>query len=147
VSAGVEHRPAVLDDDSVPVLFRWMLAEHGAVQAARRLVLNKDPSYGLWRLQTINKLDMSVEMWVLLPWYEPLFDPEVRDQAECKLCLLRVDVASELERLVRRLGEKPAARADPGDHLGTTRHAQPRTTCTAMNGPHRAVPLMTCGNG
>jgi hypothetical protein len=85
-------------------------------------------------------------MWVLLPWYEPLFDPEVRDQAVCKLRLLRVDVASELERLVRRLGEKSAARSDPGYHLGTTLPAQPLTICTVMNGPHRAVPRVTCGN-
>jgi hypothetical protein len=33
-----------------------------------------------------------------------------------------------------------------GDHLGTTRPAQPRTTCTNTNSPHRALSRMTCGN-
>ena len=84
-------------------LFRRMLGDHGPVEAARRLVLDPVPSYGLWRLQGLNRLDASVEMWVLLPWYEPLFGQEVRDQAERKLALLGVDVEVELRRLVARL--------------------------------------------
>ena len=84
-------------------VFRGMLADHGAVEAARLLVLNPQPSYGLWRLKELRRLDTSVEMWVLLPWYEPLFPPEVREQAERKLRLLDVDVDAELSRLVRRL--------------------------------------------
>ncbi|MEU4444562.1 hypothetical protein AB0K14_12330 [Actinosynnema sp. NPDC050801] len=84
-------------------VFRGMLVEHGAVEAARRLVLDPQPSYGLWRLKELRRLDTSVEMWVLLPWYEPLFGPEVREQAERKLRLLDVDVDAELARLVHRL--------------------------------------------
>ncbi|MDQ0382900.1 hypothetical protein FB470_006894 [Amycolatopsis thermophila] len=34
-------------------LFRSMLAQHGPVEAARRLVLARDPSDGLWRLKTL----------------------------------------------------------------------------------------------
>jgi hypothetical protein len=34
-----------------------------------------------------------------------------------------------------------------GDHLGTRRLARTLTTCTVTNGPHRALPLMTCRNG
>ncbi|MGW4593537.1 hypothetical protein ACWEKJ_40005 [Amycolatopsis thermoflava] len=83
-------------------LFRSMLAEHGPVEAARRLVLARDPSYGLWRLKTLRQLHMSVEMWVLLPRYAPLFDDTVREQAEIKLRQLDVDVEGELDRLVRR---------------------------------------------
>ncbi len=83
--------------------FRRMLGEHGPVEAARRLVLDPVPSYGLWRLKELGRLDMSVEMWVLLPWYEPLFSPRVREQAEKKLAALGVDVAGELAGLVRRL--------------------------------------------
>lgn len=83
-------------------LFRRMLGEHGPVEAARRLVLDPKPSYGLWRLRELGRLDMSVEMWVLLPWYEPLFSSDVREQAELKLRALEVDVPAELARLVRR---------------------------------------------
>lgn len=83
--------------------FRRMLGDHGPVEAARRLVVDPTPSYGLWRLKEMGRLDTSVEMWVLLPWYEPLFAPEVRDQAETKLRALGVDVATELARLVSRL--------------------------------------------
>lgn len=83
-------------------IFRMMLAHHGAVEAARRLVNDPQPSYGLWELQKRNRLDASVEMWVLLPWYEPLFDQATRDQAERKLRLLGVDVDRELRQLVAR---------------------------------------------
>ncbi|MFL6118918.1 hypothetical protein [Actinophytocola sp.] len=83
--------------------FRQMLATHGPVEAARRLVLDPTPSEGLWRLQQMDRLDMSVEMWVQLPWYQPLFEPEVREQARKKLEALRVDVPTELARLVGRL--------------------------------------------
>ncbi|MGB3442336.1 MAG: hypothetical protein WBA97_26645 [Actinophytocola sp.] len=82
--------------------FRRMLGDHGPVETARRLVTDPKPSYGLWKLQQMNRLDLSVEMWVLLPWYEPLFAPEVRQLAEAKLRALGVDVAAELARLVRK---------------------------------------------
>jgi len=84
-------------------LFQRMLGEYGPVEAVRRLVLDPKPSYGLWRLQELKRLDASAEMWVLLPWYESLFAREVRDQAEQKLRLLGVDVDAELDRLIRRL--------------------------------------------
>jgi hypothetical protein len=86
-----------------PKIFRMMLTEHGAVEAARRLIRDTKPSYGLWELQKLNRLDTSVEMWVLLPWYEQLFDQHTRDQAERKLKLLGVDVDRELRQLVARL--------------------------------------------
>ena len=84
-------------------IFLRMLADHGAVEAAKRLVLDPQPSYGLWRLRDLKRLDTSVEMWVLLPWYEPLFDESVRDQAERKLRLLDVDVDRERRQLIARL--------------------------------------------
>jgi hypothetical protein len=90
-------------DSYNPTLFRRMLADHGPVEAVRRLVLDPKPSYGLWRLKELGRLDLSAEMWVLLPWYKPLFSPDVRDQARRKLEALEVDVPAELSRLVRRL--------------------------------------------
>jgi hypothetical protein len=86
-----------------PGLFKRMVGDHGPVEAARRLAVDPKPSYGLWRLQGLGRLDTSVEMWVLLPWYAPLFAPEVRERAEAKLRLLGVDVDTELSRLVTRL--------------------------------------------
>lgn len=83
--------------------FHQMLRDHPADEVARRLVLAKQPSYGLWRLKELGRLDMSIEMWVLLPWYAPLFHPDVRHEAEKKLRLLDVDVPVELGRLVQRL--------------------------------------------
>lgn len=83
--------------------FHQMLLDHPAHEVARRLVLAKQPSYGLWRLKELGRLDMSAEMWVLLPWYEELFDDEIRRAAKLKLEQLEVDVSDELERLVRRL--------------------------------------------
>jgi hypothetical protein len=82
--------------------FKRMLGEHGPVEAARRLVSDPTPSYGLWRLHEMGRLDTSVEMWVLLPWYEPLFTPEVRTSAQEKLRALGIDVTAELAQLVRR---------------------------------------------
>ena len=84
-------------------LFRGMVAALGAVEAARRLALAPVPSYGLWRLKELGQLSSSVEMWVLLPWYEPLFGPEVRRQAEDKLRSLDVAMPDELDALIRRL--------------------------------------------
>src|SRR6266545_7640626 len=72
--------------------FQRMLVDHPADEAARRLVLDRIPSYGLWRLKELNKLDMNVEMWVLLPWYERLFNPDIRQKAADKLRLLNVNV-------------------------------------------------------
>lgn len=98
--AGVRELAAIGYDAK---LFARMLADHGAEKAARLLVSAKVPSYGLWQLKKLDRLDMSVEMWILLPWYEPLFDADLRDQAREKLELLGVDVPSELARLVRRI--------------------------------------------
>jgi hypothetical protein len=54
-------------------------------------------------LKELGRLDMNVEIWVLLPWYEPLFDQRIREKATSKLDLLGVDLPTELDQLVRRL--------------------------------------------
>lgn len=89
--------------------FYQMLNDYPADEVARRLVRTKQPSYGLQRLKALRRLDMSAEMWILLPWYEPLFDEETRDMARVKLELFEVDVPAELGRLVRRLRPKHEA--------------------------------------
>lgn len=87
--------------------FNRMLSLHGAVDAARRLVLDSKATTGLWQLTQIERLDTAVEMWVLLPWYEPLFDQTIRDRARRKLRQLDVDVDRELKQLVERLQPSP----------------------------------------
>lgn len=83
--------------------FHEMLRDSPADEVARRLVRARQASYGLWRLKELGRLDMSVEMWVLLPWYERLFDDDIRDMARTKLALMEIDVEAELGRLTRRL--------------------------------------------
>lgn len=89
-----------------PTQFKIMVDREGAVRAATMLILDRVPSYGLWRLKELGRLDMSVEMWALLPWYATLFEQSVRDHAERKLRLLDVDVDRELRQLIAR--EEPA---------------------------------------
>lgn len=50
-----------------PTQFKIMVDREGAVRAATMLILDRVPSYGLWRLKELGRLDMSVEMWALLP--------------------------------------------------------------------------------
>lgn len=82
--------------------FKRMLQAHGGVYTARRLIIDTRPSEGLWQLLQLDRLEMSVEMWVLLPWYEPLFDYPLREKARRKLRQLGVDVDAELSRLAQR---------------------------------------------
>ncbi|WP_435589422.1 hypothetical protein [Micromonospora chalcea] len=80
--------------------FQLMLREYKGVETARKLVLSNNLSDGLWRLKQMGKLDMSVEMWVLLPWYEELFDEAVRDRAYRKLRAMDFDVDAEIRRRI-----------------------------------------------
>jgi hypothetical protein len=77
--------------------FRQMLDQHQGVETARRLVL-ADGTAGLWKLLQMGKLDMSVEMWVLYPEYEELFDRTVIDRARAKLLGMNLDVEAALCR-------------------------------------------------
>jgi hypothetical protein len=72
--------------------FRRMIAAQGGVGAARRLVLNDSPSYGLVRLGEMERLELSIEARVLLPRYEELFDRRVREKATRKLRQFGCDI-------------------------------------------------------
>ncbi|TWP49148.1 hypothetical protein FKR81_26145 [Lentzea tibetensis] len=76
-----------------------MLAAQGGVATARRLIINNMPSYGLWRLSEIERMEMSVEAWVLLPRYESLFDKQLREKAARKLRQFGCDVAETVHAL------------------------------------------------
>ena len=79
--------------------FRQMLVDEndGAV-VARRLVM-ADSTDGLWRLKQMGRLDLSVEMWVLHPEYEELFDQATRDRAYVKLRGMDFDVEAQLRAI------------------------------------------------
>lgn len=79
--------------------FRQMLLNEGdAVVVAHRLVM-ADGTEGLWRLKQMGRLDMSVEMWVLHPEYEELFDQTTRDRAYANLRAMDFNVDAHLRDL------------------------------------------------
>lgn len=86
-----------------PTRFNQMLiAENDGVAVVRRLVM-ADASDGLWRLKQLGRLDLSVEMSVLHPEYEELFDQPTRDRAYSKLRDMDFNVDEQLR--VMDLGE------------------------------------------
>lgn len=72
-----------------PTQFLEMVRSHGdAVQATKRLLASpRHTSYGFQRLYALGRLADSVEFAALLPWFEPLFTPEERDEARTRLIL------------------------------------------------------------
>jgi len=82
-----------------PVVFIRMLSDHGAVGAAKRLLGQAGYQYGFEKLFTSNRLDYSVEAFVILPWYQPLFTPSEIQTAEERLILVEFDVEAYLSRV------------------------------------------------
>lgn len=79
--------------------FHEMLsADNDGVSVARRLLM-ADAFEGLWRLHDLGRLDLSVEMSVLRPEYEELFDKSTRDRAHSKLIDLGFNVEAHLREL------------------------------------------------
>jgi hypothetical protein len=68
-----------------PGYFHREVANIGGVQAARNLLSKTDTSEGFSTLWALGRLDLSVEAFVLLPWYEPLFSPAERQTARRRL--------------------------------------------------------------
>ena len=65
--------------------FLTMLAEHGGVETARRLVTASTPSDGFTALWEKGRLDLTVEALVLDPAYHDLFDEDLRQTAQRRL--------------------------------------------------------------
>jgi hypothetical protein len=78
--------------------FTQMVAEIGGVEAAKRLLRGADTSAGLARLMEVRRLDLSVEAFVLLPWYRELFTDEELAIAERRLAICEFDLDSFLRR-------------------------------------------------
>jgi len=90
--------------------FRQMLARHGAVETARRLLAGPLPQSGFTTLWEIGpppwgQLERSVEFTVLLPWFRTLFSQEELDEAERRLVLYEFPVQ---QRLAARSATPPA---------------------------------------
>ncbi|AXE23521.1 hypothetical protein C0216_08650 [Streptomyces globosus] len=83
-----------------PVRFTQMLAEIGAVETAKHLLRGRDASDGFTTLWSARRLDVSVEAFVLLPWYEGLFTDAERGTARRRLEAHKFDVARYLRDCV-----------------------------------------------
>lgn len=84
-----------------PTRFIQMVADHGAVGAAQVLLKGRDASDGFTTLWEHNRLDMSVEATVLLPWFEDLFTTKEIATARRRLIAHRFDVNDFLARASR----------------------------------------------
>ena len=76
--------------------FNQMLEEHGGVETARRLINAADPSQGFVVLWENQRLELSVEALVLLPWYASLFTSDELKTARRRLLDHRFDVEKYL---------------------------------------------------
>jgi hypothetical protein len=65
--------------------FQRMVAELGAVEAARRLLRAEAPADGFTRLWELGRLDLSVEAKVLRPEFAALFSADERRLARRRL--------------------------------------------------------------
>ena len=81
-----------------PKLFMRMVAERGAVDAARQLLRGADASYGFTTMWEHDRLALSVEAFSLLPWYRALFTDDQHETAERRLTEHRFDVDGFLLR-------------------------------------------------
>jgi citrate synthase len=82
-----------------------MVGELGGAEAARQLLRGRDASDGFTILWEYGRLGMSVEAFVLLPWYRELFTEEQLETADRRLREHRFDV----ERFLRDSTQSPPA--------------------------------------
>ena len=75
-----------------PTSFLRMMADYGAVGAAKRLVASPNYQYGFEKLYEHHRLEWSVEAHVVLPWYRDLFTFDEILASEDRLALFDFDV-------------------------------------------------------
>lgn len=63
----------IRDIHHMPTRFVQMLNTHGAVETAKRLASNK-PTETFNDLAILHRLDLTVEYYIAMPKYQPLFD-------------------------------------------------------------------------
>jgi hypothetical protein len=79
-----------------PTYWQKMVSQHGAVDAAKRLLKGSRASDGFTRLWEEGRLDLSVEFFILLPKYADLFTSEERAEARRRLELYEFEIDSAL---------------------------------------------------
>jgi len=75
-----------------PAYWLRMISEYGGVGAAKRLLRGSRASDGFTRLWEEGRLDLSVELYMLLPKYRELFTDDERAEARRRLELYEFDV-------------------------------------------------------
>ena len=98
-----------------PAYFHREVANNGGVQTAKNLLAKTDTSEGFATLWSLGRLDLSVEAFVLLPWYEDLFSDAERRESRRRL----EGNAFDVERFLRgaqtpQWAEGLAVKAVPG---------------------------------
>ena len=66
-------------------LFVEMVARHGGVETARRLLNTEDIQYGFDKLWEHRRLDLTVECHALQPRFKVLFDQDILREATRRL--------------------------------------------------------------
>ena len=79
-----------------PTYFNRMVADHGPIEATRRLVVADTVSDGFTKLWEHKRLSMTVEALAILPWYASLFHQEVVARARRRLAEYNFDVDAYL---------------------------------------------------
>ena len=69
----------------IPNYFMQMLAEHGGVETAKRLLAGEKPQTGLFELYKLGLLHESMEAVVLQPKFQPLFTEKELAEAHKRL--------------------------------------------------------------
>jgi hypothetical protein len=82
-----------------PGYFHRDVANDGGVTTVKKLLKKDGTSDGFTTLWELGRLDMSVEAFVLLPWYEVLFDDNERQVARTRLEAHRFNVDAFLRGL------------------------------------------------
>jgi len=117
-----------------PAYWMRMVADYGAVGAARRLLAGTRASDGFTRLWEEGSLDLSVEFGILLPKYRELFSEDERAEARRRLELYDFDVDAHLAEPSGTAPQEPD---------------QPMPEGAAPDGPEAPVvaPVPTGGDG
>lgn len=79
-----------------PTYFNRMVADHGPIEATRRLVMADRVSEGFTKLWEHGRLAMTVEALAILPWHAALFEPVVITRARRRLADYGFDVDAYL---------------------------------------------------
>ncbi|HQV29794.1 MAG TPA: hypothetical protein PKY66_13490 [Thermoflexales bacterium] len=77
-----------------PTYFLKMLAEHGGLETARRLIARRDPQAGLMTLWELGLLNDSMEAVMLRSRFRPLFIEEELAEAKQRLEDLGMDTST-----------------------------------------------------